>query len=96
MATIEDRVESLEIVIASISRQEDHLLQMLEAQQQHLLKHDEHLEKLDRLLERQQRQMESQQQQIASMERLNLQSRRMWISMARKMDWDYEDPELDS
>ena len=73
-----------------------HVVEMMKDHKQHLLKHDEHLEKLDKLLERQQLQMERQQQQIASMERFNLQTRRMWVSMARQMDWPYEDPDLDS
>lgn len=86
------------------------LVEMLKDQKQHLLKHDEqianqqvHLQKLDRLFERQQQQMEHQQRQLEkqderldSMQRFNLQTRRMWVSMARQMDWDYEDPDLDS
>ena len=86
-----------------ISNLQGHVVEMMKDNKQHLLKHDVHLEKLDKLLERQQLQMEHQQlqmerqqQQIASMERFNLQTRRMWISMARQMDWPYEDPDLDS
>ena len=93
-----------------ISNLQGHVVEMMKDNKQHLLKHDVHLEKLDKLLERQQLQMERQgqqmehqqlqmerqQQQIASMERFNLQTRRMWISMARQMDWPYEDPDLDS
>ena len=44
-------------------------------------------------MEHQQLQMERQQQQIASMERFNLQTRRMWISIARKLDLPDEDAE---
>ena len=47
-------------------------------------------------MEHQQRHLEKQDERLASMERFNVQTRRMWISIARKIDLDYEDPDLDS
>ena len=117
LENVENKVESLEMILYSISKHEDHVMdlhaqvvEMLKDQKLHLLKHDEqianqqvHLQKLDVLLERQQQQMEHQQRQMEkqderldSMQRFNVQTRRIWVSMARKMDLDYEDPDLDS
>ena len=117
LENVENKAESLEMILNSISKHEDHVMdlhaqvvEMLRDQKLHLLKHDEqianqqvHLQKLDVLLERQQQQMEHQQRQMEkqderldSMQRFNVQTRRIWVSMARKMDLDYEDPDLDS
>jgi t-SNARE complex subunit (syntaxin) len=89
MATIETRLEnvenqakSLEMIISDISTLQGQMVELLKHQQDHLEKHD--------------KQLEHQQQQLDSMQRFNVQTRRMWVSMAQKMDWDYEDPDLDS
>lgn len=78
------------------------VVELLREQKQHLLKHDEqisnqekNLEKLDELMERQQQQIEHQQQQLDTMQRFNVQTRQMWIAVARKVDLDYEDPDLE-
>ncbi len=58
--------------------------------------HAEHMKDHDILIAKQENQLEEGKQRLASMERFNLQTRRMWVSMARKMDLDYDDPDLDS
>ncbi len=81
-----------------IANQQIHLQKLdnlQEKQQQLMERQQQQLERQQQQLEHQQRQLEKQDERRKSMERFNLQTRRMWISMARHMNWDYEDPDLD-
>ena len=99
VAMQKDQKQHLEKLDILLERQQS----MLGRQQQQLVNHEKHLLDHDILIANQEKRLErleelieENRQGIASMERFNVQTRRIWISMARRMNWDYEDPDLDS
>ncbi len=98
MATLEDVVERLDHVsdtLDQVARTQNMMVDLLARQQQQLEVHQQQLEVQQQHLQKLTEEFRLHREDSKEMHRFNQQARRMWILIARNMEWLPEDEDFD-